>query len=56
MPALIEGDAPALDEYWDSASSGGSTMTRSGIVPKSYFDEVGTTGPFRADNLVNWAN
>lgn len=60
VPALIEGDAPALDEYWDPASSGGSTMTRSGIVPNStshtYFDEVGDSGPFRADNLVNWAN
>lgn len=56
VPALIEGDAPALDEYWDPASSGGSKMTLSGIVPKTYFDEVGDSGPFRADNLVNWAN
>jgi hypothetical protein len=26
-------------------------------VPGTYFDETGgTTGPFRADNLVNWSN
>ena len=56
VPAVTEGDAPTLDEYWDPAGSGGTTMTRSGIVPPSYFDEVGDSGPFRADNLVNWAN
>jgi hypothetical protein len=31
-------------------------MTRSGIIPASYFDETGTSGPYRADNIVNWAN
>jgi len=26
-------------------------------VPGTYFDETGgATGPFRADNLVNWSN
>ncbi len=52
----IQGDAPVLDEYWDSAPAGGSTMTRSGIIPTSYFDEAGSNGPFRADNIVNWSN
>jgi prepilin-type N-terminal cleavage/methylation domain-containing protein len=51
-----EGDPPALLEYWDPAPAGGSTMTRSGIVPSSYFDETGANGPFRADNIVNWSN
>jgi hypothetical protein len=31
-------------------------MIRSGIVPTSYFDEAGSSGPFRADNIVNWSN
>jgi hypothetical protein len=32
-------------------------MIRTGIVPASYFDETGnSTGPFRADNIVNWVN
>jgi prepilin-type N-terminal cleavage/methylation domain-containing protein len=52
----VEGEAPALAEYWDPAPAGGSTMTRSGIVPPSYFDEAGSNGPFRADNIVNWSN
>jgi len=56
VPANVDGDAPALDEYWDPAGSGGTTMTRSGIVPATYFDEAGNSGPFRADNLVNWTN
>ena len=60
VPALTDGDAPALDEYWDPTASGGTTMSRSGIVPNStthsYFDEDGDAGPFRADNLVNWTN
>ena len=54
--ASVPGDAPALDEYWDPAQSGGSTMTRSGIVPTSYFDETGSSGPYRSDNIVNWSN
>ena len=57
IAAPVEGDILALGEYWDPASSGGTTMTRSGIVPTTYFDENGgNAGPFRADNLVNWAN
>ena len=52
----VEGEPPALAEYWDSAPAGGSTMIRSGIVPTSYFDESGSNGPFRADNIVNWSN
>ena len=52
----VQGEAPALDEYWDPAPSGGSTMTRSGIVQASYLDESGSNGPFRADNIVNWSN
>jgi hypothetical protein len=52
----VEGEPPALAEYWDSAPAGGSTMIRSGIVPTSYFDEAGSNGPFRADNIVNWSN
>jgi hypothetical protein len=57
VDAPSEGDILALGEYWDPASSGGTTMLRSGIVPGTYFDETGgTTGPFRADNLVNWSN
>ena len=57
IAAPVEGDILALGEYWDPAGSGGTTMTRSGIVPTTYFDENGgNAGPFRADNLVNWAN
>ena len=56
IEATVEGEAPALAEYWDPAPAGGSTMSRSGIVPPSYFDEAGTNGPFRADNIVNWSN
>ena len=56
VDAAVQGDAPALAEYWDPAPAGGSTMTRSGIIPASYFDEAGATGPYRADNIVNWAN
>jgi prepilin-type N-terminal cleavage/methylation domain-containing protein len=52
----VQGEPPALAEYWDSAPAGGSTMIRSGIVPTSYFDEAGSSGPFRADNIVNWSN
>ena len=52
----VEGEPPTLAEYWDSAPAGGSTMIRSGIVPTSYFDESGSNGPFRADNIVNWSN
>lgn len=51
------GDAPSLNEYWDPANSGGTTMQRSGTIPKTYFDESGSAGgPFRGDNLTNWAN
>lgn len=57
VPAANEGDILAPGEYWDGSKSGGTTMTRSGIVPSTYFDESGgSAGPFRADNLVNWAN
>jgi len=56
VPAANEGDLLDDGEYWDSAGSGGSTMKRSGIVPASYFDETGNSGPYRADNLVNWSN
>ena len=61
IPVAVEGDILAQGEYWDPVASGGTTMTRSGIVPNtvnhSYFDEDGgDTGPFRADNLVNWTN
>jgi prepilin-type N-terminal cleavage/methylation domain-containing protein len=56
VPASSDNEPPAPEEYWDLSSSGGSTMTRSGIIPPTYFDETGATGPFRADNIVNWAN
>lgn len=56
VPAAIEGDAPDVGEYWDPASAGGSNMSRSGIVPATYFDQGGNSGPFRADNIVNWSN
>jgi len=55
-PSTVEGEPPLAGEYWDPAPSGGSTMERSGIVPSTYFDEAGSNGPYRADNLVNWAN
>jgi prepilin-type N-terminal cleavage/methylation domain-containing protein len=56
VPAAVEGAAPLEGEYWDPASSGGSTMQSSGIVPSTYFDESGSAGPFRSDNIVNWVN
>ena len=56
VPAANEGDLLDAEEYWDPTGSGGTTMTRSGIVPASYFDETGSAGPYRADNLVNWSN
>jgi prepilin-type N-terminal cleavage/methylation domain-containing protein len=56
VPATVEGAAPLEGEYWDPASSGGSTMQSSGIVPSTYFDESGSAGPFRSDNIVNWVN
>ena len=56
VPAANEGDILELGEYWDPVGAGGTTMLRSGIVPATYFDESGDAGPFRADNLVNWAN
>lgn len=54
----VAGEPPLLAEYWDLTASGGPglNMTTSGIVPRSYFDESGSTGPFRADNIVNWSN
>ena len=54
--STVEGEPPQAGEYWDPAPSGGSTMERSGIVPPTYFDESGSNGPFRADNIVNWTN
>jgi prepilin-type N-terminal cleavage/methylation domain-containing protein len=57
IAAPVEGDILASGEYWDTLPSGAMNMTRSGIVPTTYFDENGgDTGPFRADNLVNWTN
>lgn len=57
VPAAAEGDFLDAGEYWDPAASGGTTMLRSGIIPTTYFDQTGaSTGPFRADNLVNWSN
>jgi prepilin-type N-terminal cleavage/methylation domain-containing protein len=53
-PAAVEGEPPVAAEYWELA--GASPMTRSGFVPTSYFDESGSNGPFRADNIVNWSN
>lgn len=48
-----EGVPPPANEYWDTSTN----MTRSGIVPATYFDETGNVaGPFRADNIVNWVN
>jgi prepilin-type N-terminal cleavage/methylation domain-containing protein len=57
-PPPLEAGAPAFDEYWDASPSGGTTnMTKSGVVPATYFDELGGgNGPFRADNLVNWTH
>ena len=54
----VPGNPPSADEYWDSSQTGGDSagMVRSGIVPTSYFDEAGSNGPFRADNIVNWSN
>lgn len=56
VASTTDGEPPAAGEYWDPAPSGGSTMLRSGIIPPTYFDESGASGPYRADNLVNWAN
>ena len=56
VPVANEGDILDAKEYWDTSPSGGSTMIRSGIVPATYFDESGSAGPYRADNLVNWSN
>jgi len=53
-PAAVDGEPPATAEYWEVA--GASPMTRSGFVPASYFDETGSNGPYRADNIVNWSN
>ena len=53
-PPAVEGEPPVAAEYWELA--GASPMTRSGFVPTSYFDESGSNGPFRADNIVNWSN
>lgn len=43
---------PAAAEYWDPLGS--PAMTTSGIVPATYFTD-GASGPYRADNLTNWA-
>ena len=53
-PAAVDGEPPAADEYWQI--TGASPMTRSGFVPASYFDESGSNGPYRADNIVYWSN
>ena len=53
-PPAVEGEPPVAAEYWELA--GASPMTRSGFVPTSYFDESGSNGPYRADNIVNWSN
>ncbi|MGA0133930.1 MAG: prepilin-type N-terminal cleavage/methylation domain-containing protein [Opitutales bacterium] len=45
------GGEPAAAEYWDPAGA----MTANGVVPASYFED-GTNGPYRTDNIVNWAN
>lgn len=56
MEPATQGEPPLADEYWDPAG-GANAMSRSGIVPATYFDESGAiTGPFRADNIVNWSN
>jgi prepilin-type N-terminal cleavage/methylation domain-containing protein len=54
--STVEGEPPLAGEYWDPTPSGAMNMTKSGIVPPTYFDESGSNGPFRADNIVNWAN
>ena len=51
-----EGDILGLTEYWDPTPASILNMTSSGIVPATYFDETGGSGPYRADNLVNWTN
>ena len=48
--------APALEEYWDPTGVASSTMEKCGMIPASYFDQPSTTGPYRADNIVNWQN
>ena len=50
------GSAPALEEYWDPTGVASSTMEKCGMIPASYFDQPSTTGPYRADNIVNWQN
>jgi prepilin-type N-terminal cleavage/methylation domain-containing protein len=47
------GTMPATAEYWDATATGSSTMTKNGIIPGTYFEDA-ASGPFRADNLVNW--
>ena len=46
------GQEPAAAEYWDP--SGSPSMMSSGIVPTTYFQDS-DSGPFRADNITNWA-
>ncbi len=46
------GNDPAVGEYWDPAGS--PAMTSSGIVPATYFQDT-DSGPYRADNITNWA-
>jgi prepilin-type N-terminal cleavage/methylation domain-containing protein len=50
------GSAPDLEEYWDPSAVAASTMEKCGMIPASYFDQPSTTGPYRADNIVNWQN
>lgn len=46
------GTEPDAAEYWDPL--GTPSMTASGIVPATYFQD-GASGPYRADNITNWA-
>jgi len=46
------GADPAVNEYWDPAGS--PSMTTSGVVPTTYFED-GASGPYRVDNVTNWA-
>ena len=43
---------PLSNEYWDTSS----TMTKTGLIPPTYGDELSEQGPFRADNIANWSN
>ncbi len=61
-----EGVMPDIKEYWDETTlTGGMKMAKNGLIPfvagppivYPYFEDATTsTGPFRADNIVNWSN